>query len=338
MTRATTSWEIDSNGTPVQLKDEAIDLEKTLETWVETHPGLVEPGLKILARQLKTDSGPIDLLGIDEDGRLVIIELKRERAYREALAQALDYAACIAALDYSTFESKVNVYRNQKSQPELRAALDELLGEDALNWTPDEPRILLVGTGADESLVRIINYMTSRYDVPVNGVFFDVSKTLASNILLTRIAVVSDEQAAMEGRGRRKGDHDALMQRAASADFQDAVGITLQAWRTAGHHVRPESSYWSLAAKSAKKGRVFQLFPTGTADKPYLQLDPERAKPHLPGIDMKASLRSTGMVVHDDNTVAIDSVETANKLAAWIQAKFAIGQTPATTPAAPVSQ
>lgn len=35
---------------------------------------------------------------------------------------------------------------------------------------------MLVETGADESLRRIVDYMTAKYDVPINGVIFDVSE------------------------------------------------------------------------------------------------------------------------------------------------------------------
>lgn len=46
MTRATTVWEIPNDNTSElkRLHERTIDLEKTLEDWVEKHPDLVEPG------------------------------------------------------------------------------------------------------------------------------------------------------------------------------------------------------------------------------------------------------------------------------------------------------
>ena len=37
----------------------------------------------------------IDLLAMDGEGRLIIIELKKDRIPREIVAQVLDYASCV---------------------------------------------------------------------------------------------------------------------------------------------------------------------------------------------------------------------------------------------------
>lgn len=147
MARATTVWEIPKNTTePKRLSEGTIDLEKTLEDWVEQHPDLVEPGLTGLARQLSTEGGLLDLLCLDADGRLVIVELKRADAYRIALAQVLDYAACIAALSYD--ELKLRVDENRKARDDagtLDGLLKTALGDGAQDWTPDatEPVLCL---------------------------------------------------------------------------------------------------------------------------------------------------------------------------------------------------
>ena len=54
---------------------------------------MLMPGLKLVGRQTPTEGGPLDLLGVDEDGRLVVFELKREMLSREAVAQVIDYAS-----------------------------------------------------------------------------------------------------------------------------------------------------------------------------------------------------------------------------------------------------
>ena len=59
------------------LKIAPIDLtEQELEDLLFSSPELIEPGMKMVSRQHPTDSGPLDLLGLDEDGTLVICELK----------------------------------------------------------------------------------------------------------------------------------------------------------------------------------------------------------------------------------------------------------------------
>ena len=66
-------------------KKEAYDLE----SWIASNPTIVGSDLAIIGRQVQTKSGPLDLLAVDNDGNLVIIELKRDVLPREALAQAI---------------------------------------------------------------------------------------------------------------------------------------------------------------------------------------------------------------------------------------------------------
>jgi RecB family endonuclease NucS len=59
------------------LKITPIDLtEQELEDLLFSAADLIEPDMKMLSRQHPTDSGPLDLLGFDEDGTLVVCELK----------------------------------------------------------------------------------------------------------------------------------------------------------------------------------------------------------------------------------------------------------------------
>lgn len=74
-------------------KSEVLDLEE----WLASDPSIIRPGLKVIGRQVPTQSGPLDLLAIDTSGNLVVIELKRDQLPREALAQAIDYASAVAS-------------------------------------------------------------------------------------------------------------------------------------------------------------------------------------------------------------------------------------------------
>jgi RecB family endonuclease NucS len=60
-------------------KIERVDVsEKELEDLLVENPDAIEKGMKILGRQIQTDSGPLDILAVDEDGVLTLIELKNE--------------------------------------------------------------------------------------------------------------------------------------------------------------------------------------------------------------------------------------------------------------------
>jgi len=67
--------------------------EQTLESWLEGNPdSIIEDGtLLIIGRQVSTNLRSfIDLLALDRSGSTVVLELKRGRTPREAIAQLPD--------------------------------------------------------------------------------------------------------------------------------------------------------------------------------------------------------------------------------------------------------
>jgi Holliday junction resolvase-like predicted endonuclease len=60
--------------------EEAQFLEEHLEDHLEDHLDKIEPGLKLIGRQLSTKVGPIDLFAEAKNGDLVVLELKKGRA------------------------------------------------------------------------------------------------------------------------------------------------------------------------------------------------------------------------------------------------------------------
>ena len=50
--------------------------EEQLEEVITRCPELLVEDLKLIGRQTETPGGPLDLLGVDSDGRLVVFELK----------------------------------------------------------------------------------------------------------------------------------------------------------------------------------------------------------------------------------------------------------------------
>ena len=90
-------WSVEDD-IPRRVSRGGVGLEKQLEDWIARDASLLADGLTIVGRQVHLDDGFLDLLAIDWRDRWVVIELKRERLYRDALAQALDYASSIARI------------------------------------------------------------------------------------------------------------------------------------------------------------------------------------------------------------------------------------------------
>ena len=96
-------WQIDSEGGQPKVVDlnrvNQTATEELLEEILVARPDLLMSDLKLVGRQTETQSGPLDLLGVDGDGRLVVFELKRGTLTREAVAQILDYASFLSELE-----------------------------------------------------------------------------------------------------------------------------------------------------------------------------------------------------------------------------------------------
>jgi Holliday junction resolvase-like predicted endonuclease len=188
------AWGIDSAG-PCRLTGGQVDLERDLEEWIERDPRLVQSGLTIVGRQVRTEGGPLDLLAIDPQGRWVVIEIKRGRVMRDTITQALDYASCIARMPIEQLRDSVNAYLSARGEPEalsLDAIMQDRQGGVGDSGDPRAVDIIVVGTGRDPSLERITSFLAGSGDVAITVVSFDVFQTAQEARILVRELTESD--------------------------------------------------------------------------------------------------------------------------------------------------
>jgi len=198
------TWQIiDGKLTPIEnnLKDEG-RLEYDLETWLVSNPELIGTDIMLIGEQVNTKSGPIDLLGIDKSGNTVIIEIKRSELPREALAQAIDYAADVAGWTaeklsevYSTFASGTFTDAFSKAFP------DTDLESVSLNSTQ---RIVLVGFSIEASLERMITWLSDSYGVNINATVLSYVKTKVNEAELLMKTSIIPEEIEQDRAGKKK--------------------------------------------------------------------------------------------------------------------------------------
>ena len=204
MTTEIKNWEIvDGRLVPVdsRLADygrrEAFDLE----SWLESDPSIIRPGLKIIGRQVLTRSGLLDLLAIDRTGSVVVIELKRDRLPREALAQAIDYAADIATWSLDKLGEVCASYCGETLEDVLSNTFPDIDLEGlTINGAQ---RIALVGFALDPALERMIEWLSEAYGVAINAVVLKYIRTASGAEILTRSAVISEEEEEARTAGRK---------------------------------------------------------------------------------------------------------------------------------------
>lgn len=170
-----------------QGRTEAFDLE----SWIESNPAIIGHDLMIIGRQVQTRSGPLDLLGIDRLGNLVIVELKRDKLPREALAQAIDYAADAATW---TIE-KISEICTKNTGKSLEDSISETFPEENLenlNINSNQ-RLILVGFSIESALERMINWLSENYGLAINAVILHYVITSSGDELLTRTSLISED-------------------------------------------------------------------------------------------------------------------------------------------------
>jgi hypothetical protein len=138
--------------------------------------------------------------GMIGTGRPVIVELKRERAPREAVAQALDYASW---LDSAT-EEQVRLNAEEYLGESLDQAFNEHFDHEMPELVCQNHRIILVAPRLDAAAERIINYLASRHGVDVNAVFFKYARLSSGEEVLVRSVLVADD--VIKIRRARQGE------------------------------------------------------------------------------------------------------------------------------------
>jgi len=184
--------------------------EEMLEEILVKAPNLLLEGLKLVGRQVETSgSGILDLLGVDEDGQLIVFELKRGTLTREAVAQVIDYASYLAELStlaLSEFISKgpgkygiEKINFNDWYEDQFAGKSIEAVGK---------PRMMLVGLGADERAKRMVEFLAAR-DIDISMITFHAFSDADGTYLAKQIEVMQ-KQTITSSRASKQTNLQAL--------------------------------------------------------------------------------------------------------------------------------
>ena len=72
--------------------------ESDMQKAILLDPSIFEEGFKPISYEKKVEPGFVDVYGIDKNGKLVVVELKRKTAGRDAALQLAKYVDCIKAI------------------------------------------------------------------------------------------------------------------------------------------------------------------------------------------------------------------------------------------------
>jgi hypothetical protein len=197
-------WKVGTN--PVPLVEVSLGKETLLEQMIFEDSTILSDRWLLIGRQVRTiHGGFIDILALNQDGQLIVIELKRAMTPREVVAQALDYASWVQELATDEIASIYNRFSGGGSLGDtFRQRFGLPLDEEQLNGSH---QIVIVASTLDPSTERIVNYL-NKMDVAINVIFFQVFQD-GTNQYLSRawlIDPVETEIKATAGPAGERGE------------------------------------------------------------------------------------------------------------------------------------
>jgi hypothetical protein len=206
--------------------------ERDLESWVEQDPSLLGRDLTIIGRQVFIpNAGPLDILATDEDGRLVVVEFKRDVTTREAIAQILDYASSL-----------------RRMTTEQLTGLSNIDSSKVVEVTEFDPAMILVSADVDEKAERIVEYLASKAQLSIEVVTFTYVPLANGEEILARSILVPEsplstrpttnqmtvQELLQVASGRKVGDLVVLFRKVESLGWWEEPlntnGGTLRYW------------------------------------------------------------------------------------------------------------
>ena len=191
--------------------------EKDLENWMAGHPELLfgdEPVLVLSQSVAGRSMG--DILALDADGRLVIVEIKRDWSNRTTVGQLLEYAAEMTGKCYEDLEKLHQSYwAGQHSDSTYDSLLkrfqtltdDSEHKEDGIPTRERGHRVLVVAPASDNGLLRIIEWL-KEYGVPIDFLPFTLHADDDNKEIILEIEPLRNDQSRREDRDDPKWQGD----------------------------------------------------------------------------------------------------------------------------------
>ncbi len=137
-----------------------VEAEKQIEDELTKHPSILGRDYFLIGRQVRTSlGGIIDLLGIDQEGNLVIIEIKKGSPNRNVISQIIEYAVWASGLQYEDVRKITQENQLYKSKDLYEKFKSKLKNGEPFN---QGQRLYIVTEDTDEKIKEICMYLRKR--------------------------------------------------------------------------------------------------------------------------------------------------------------------------------
>jgi hypothetical protein len=183
-------------------------LEAYLEGWLERSPwALAQEPLLWIGRQTpaSVQGGIIfpDLLGVDSEGNLVIVELKKGKAPREVMAQLLEYAAWANELSDERIHEIAATYFQTRSTFQGMSFQDVFSSVFETDETPvlnQRLRLFILAEEIPDAVARVCRFLRTSHGIDVSCVAVSTFQTQSEEILVSTEVKVGEENVVAPKR------------------------------------------------------------------------------------------------------------------------------------------
>ena len=189
------------NAELVIAKETNIELESHLESWLENSPWALFEGEPILWIGRQTSANVEertifpDLLGVNSEGNLVIVELKRSKAPRDVVAQLLEYAAWAKELSDEQIQRIAATYfQTVKKDTTLQDAFSEVF-EDEMPALNRRLRLFVIAEEIPGSVLRVCRFLRTSHGMDISCLAVSTFQTESGDVLVNTAAKVGEEAA-----------------------------------------------------------------------------------------------------------------------------------------------
>ena len=251
-------WTLEgSRATPLESIAE-MESEWNLEDTLVNNPDLLMDGLALVGRQTPTEGGPLDLLGVDADGRLCVFELKRGTVARDAVAQVIDYASDLDGMGWADLCSLISDNSGLNGIEEI----EDFEAWHSQNYDELESlkplRLFLVGLGADDRTERMVKFLADNSGMDISLMTFHGFAHDGKTLLAKQVEVeggIASERARAARAPSREERRAKLNDRIDRYDIRDLFGAVEGMFRENWPNSHESQGLNSLTFRLRTEGR-----------------------------------------------------------------------------------
>ena len=194
-----------SNAELVIARETSLEIEKHLESWLENSPWALAQDEPILwiGRQTRATAEEStifpDLIGIDSEGSLVIVELKKDRTPREVVAQLLEYATWADELSEEQIQQIAEEYFRTRGVCQGETFHDafretfELKKEEEVPLLNQRLRLFVVAEEISPRVSSVCRFLRTTYGMDISCKVVSPFQTESGEMLVNIETKVGDE-------------------------------------------------------------------------------------------------------------------------------------------------